>query len=344
MNRILCSLFLFFSAAMIFPEPLLFRSNAMGMTLERINHIRRDEFDFILTVEKSPEKEVRILWEKDEEIKRWERITLPDGLEETYYSSGELDTVSTYNLKGDLLKERIYSEGMVDKTRVYIYENGLLVEIIETDSDDTILSTSAFSRSRAGRMQRVVQSFPSGEERISAYTYSSNGIVQEWHGTAEKGDLFRFNSRGETIAEEVWDGADMQRLRRFSYGEGGEYRLTEEDFVNGRTVRKLYDPEDNLLREFATEKGNLVEDIVNYYEEGLLAEKVRKLPGLKERWVYEYGSEDEVVKEEYFRNGELKKVIQYTGDNTYYEDLFRRGNAFIRIYYEDERKVKEEVL
>jgi hypothetical protein len=40
----------------------------------------------------------------------------------------------------------------------------------------------------------------------------------------------------------------------------------------------------------------------------------------------------------------LEKRTFYTSDNTYYEELFRYGELLIRVYYEDEAKIKEEFV
>ncbi len=44
------------------------------------------------------------------------------------------------------------------------------------------------------------------------------------------------------------------------------------------------------------------------------------------------------------RNLKLKKVTVYTGENTSYEELYADGKPFLRVYYKDGNKVREEVV
>ena len=71
---------------------------------------------------------------------------------------------------------------------------------------------------------------------------------------------------------------------------------------------------------------------------------LKSYPGLKEIWEHEYDQEGELKREEYVKNGKLKRVTVYTGEDTYYEDLYRNNIPVIRIFYSEDREVGEKFL
>ena len=61
-----------------------------------------------------------------------------------------------------------------------------------------------------------------------------------------------------------------------------------------------------------------------------------------EEWDYEYDEEGDMLKEVYTVKGTLVQITIYTGEDTWYKDIYKDGRVFLRVYYEKEEKVKEE--
>ena len=63
-----------------------------------------------------------------------------------------------------------------------------------------------------------------------------------------------------------------------------------------------------------------------------------------EEWRYEYAADGALQREEYRVKGALVKVTRQGPDGTRTEELYREGQPFLRISYEGEEKIREEVL
>ena len=128
-------------------DELLFRSNEMGMPLERIQDYRRDEFTYVLSVDKEEDTEISRLYTDGEITKKWEKKRGETGLEEKHYEDGELSSINKYDDNSLLLEEISYLEGEVSERRVYVYVQGLLKEIVLFNENDQKVWSTRFSRS-----------------------------------------------------------------------------------------------------------------------------------------------------------------------------------------------------
>ncbi len=324
-------------------EELLFRSNEMGMPLERIQDYRRDEFTNVLSVDKEEDTEIRRLYTDGEITKKWEKVRSKGGIEEKYYEDGELSSINKYDNNGLLLEEISYLEGEVNERRAYVYVQGLLKEIILFNGNDQKVWSTRFLRSSAGRLRKMIREGEKDEGRVSLFRYSTGTLMEEWHGTRGTGNLFRLDASGNTLSEERWEENVLTEHTEFFKSEEGKRSITE-NMQEGFAVYRQYDDRDRVVLERTTQQGSLIEEIIQQYEGDDLTIKQRRTPGLKEKWTYEYNQDGDLEQEEYVKNGNLIKVTVYTGEDTYYEDLYRNEIPVIRVFYSEDRKTGEEFL
>ena len=76
-------------------------------------------------------------------------------------------------------------------------------------------------------------------------------------------------------------------------------------------------------------------------------ETTKRGPRGIENWLFEYGAEGELVREEYRARGSLERITLYStqeGEGLRVEELYREGRLFMRVRYRSDQKVREEFL
>ncbi len=341
-------LVLFFLGGPLYGEETVFRSNEIGMTIEKISDFRRDEFEFVLVVEdngeEDGEEEVRTLYRDGEEFKRWVTSSLPEQRQVVRrYEEGVLTHETVYRL-GKTVEERFYAEESITEIHYYSYDENGLRSIEVTDGQQETLYTLYYVRTGSGRLKQVEKRTPEGTSIVSRYNYSKGSLIGEWHGKEAAGEYFRFSDDGYIISSEEWEGVDLVRVKQYMEDVAGSRKSVEKNYKTGVTTHVSYDEEDRVLYEKAVKDEKLIEEINYMYEAGNQVLKRVRTPGLWEVWTYRYDQSDELEEERYLRNGELVKVTVITGEDRYYEDIYRRGEPFLRVYYEDDVKTGEEFL
>ena len=115
--------------------------------------------------------------------------------------------------------------------------------------------------------------------------------------------------------------------------------------AGGFETEKKYNTEERLSKEIITKSNKTISETTYFYDDEGRKIKMNKVSdkGLEE-WAFYYDSEGDLDREEYYQRGILEKRTVYTNDNSYYEELFRYGELLIRVFYEDDVKIKEEFL
>lgn len=110
-----------------------------------------------------------------------------------------------------------------------------------------------------------------------------------------------------------------------------------------RRVVTRYDESGDPAEEEAWEAGRLVSTTYRSYgEEGeLLGIRVTGRQAREIR--YEYDEEGTLVSERELREGVVHRSVEY-GEDERVETRYRRGEAFLRVYYRGDERVREELL
>ncbi len=329
----------------LFSETELYRSNEIGMTLEQISQYRRDEFEYVLSIEALEEKKTLTLFKNGEEYKKWVKAR-----------QGGNQSIVTYFEKKDLISETVYSENRVGEERFYSeeqltelhkyhYRGGALSHIVVSNSEGEILYELHYLHTSSGRLKQVKKVIPEMDtEHVSNYLFSGGNLIEEWHGDEKAGDFFRFTDEGTLLSHEQWSGTALTAIEEQKRGGGTAGTVTVSENIDKGIVRYTYrNEEGRVIREKAEKNERLLEEIQFTYEGENLGYKRRHTPGLLEEWEYVYdGGELNEVK--YSKNGDVKVITVYTSNETYHEDIYRKGKPFLRVFFEDNVKVKEEFI
>ena len=312
-------------------------SNVLGMAISEVNEYRIDEYEYTLRITTTESGISRSLLHYGEEVKLW-IFDYEDGelLKEQYYEGKTLTEEIEY-LDGRVEAELFYGiSGLVQK-RDYLYEEDELSAVAVYDGEGELLYTDSYERSKSGRLRKLGRAGNSSTEE-SQYVYSRGRIAQEWHGLDGAGTLTRY-SDGNVLAEEEWDSSGLIYAQRKQ-----QNQVTIEDAVAGTSVEQVLDGDGRIIEEITKENGQTLLQTLYTYQEDLLSVRTEITATEKMVTEYVYDNSDEVKTAIHSKNDRTIKVVTYTGENGYFEDIYRNGSPMLRVYFEDGVKVKEEFL
>lgn len=341
---IVCALFFFIP---FFPgAEEIFKSNSIGMTLEKISEYRRDNFEYVAVLDRKESGEsVKTLYKNGEEHKRWIIDEVNGEKIETLYEEGNLTEQTVYLPNGNIKERTRYiDDETIEEQESYVYSGGELDHIVVRDGEGEELYTIRYEKGKYGRLRRMVRVYPE-KTTESIYTYGAGNVSSEWHGKGNEGDMFRFGKDQQVKAFEYWEGMDKVSVTEYRYSEGSREYSVSVDYLSKIVTKTWYDKNGLALRELKeTEDALVSETDFIYDDEENLIEKTLRRPGVREKWEYSYNGGDEVKTEIYYKNGTLVSEINYVNDSEYIEYLYRRGKRFIKITYENDIKTEETLL
>ncbi|MFP4426283.1 MAG: hypothetical protein ACLFPP_07485 [Spirochaetaceae bacterium] len=285
-------------------EEGLYRSNEQFLPIEPIGEGERSEYTYVM------------------------RVTVSDrGTERELFRNGELYRV------------RIETEGA----------DGLPREITTSDAEGTLLEARWYRYDRQRRLRgvevvgieeesRFLSGIPSGEAGLT------EEVLEEGNESERVRAVFRYDEAGRLIGRSRYrDGELIEEVsQEFS---GGAVRLRTEEYPRERRrVVTVYNEQGFPVEEEQYEAGRLVSRIEKSYDdEGRV---VRELVEEREsrELLYSYGEEGELTREEELLNGTLYRRTRYEPGDRRVEIRFRRGEPFLRTYFEGDSRLREEVL
>lgn len=346
-RRICLTAALALTAAAVRPDSVYYRSNEIAMPIERIGWFRVDEFEYVLEIEEAGGEEIRTLLRDGEAVSRLEVIERADGgRREIRRKGGLTQSVEVYDATGRLIRRERYDEdGELVEIESMTYRNGRLATSELRSPDGSVVSSDRYEYDSEGLLRGVVRVYPEGGERRSEYTFQNGALLQEWHGDDGSGILVRYGPAGRESVRESWDGESLVTRQRYEYRDSGVLeRSVIIDYENDTRTEISYNEDGQPVREERQSGDELVGTTEFVYEDGLLALRREETEaGIVERR-YEYGEGGEVSQEELYRDGRIVTRITYPEPGRTMEERFRGGEPFLRIYFRDGRRVREEVV
>jgi hypothetical protein len=324
-------------------------SNDIGMALEEIGGYRREEFPYVLVVEKEGGRETRTLLHEGEELQRWE---LEAG-EQRIYRGSELEQRLRYDKGNRLIEDRLFSDGLLSQRTVYYYNRDVLERTETFAPDGQLLYRDFYRLSTDGKLRRVTREHGDlRQDQRFALGDGAGGVTEERYGNSLERRINRYDQEGRLVEREYWYGGELLERERIQYRGEGDIRLSArlEELTLERITVRSYDDEGRVVRIEVSEGGELTERIVHVRDaRGRILETTKRGPRGIEKWLFEYATEEEPVREEYRVRGSLERITLYPvqgegGERSRVEELYREGRLFMRIHYQGEQKVKEEVL
>lgn len=303
---------LFFVAAAALLSPLslpaqegeLYRSNEEFLPIEAIGEAERGEYRYVMRVIESGRTIERELFRDGELYRRRVETSGPEGLPQE---------VRTVDAEGSLLESRRYRYDRQRRLR------GVEVSGVEEAS-------------------RFLTGYPAGAAG------ESEEVLQENSPEGSIRSIYRYDEAGRLVRRTSYtDGEAVEDVQN-EYA-SGELRLRREVYPRERRrVIVRYDEAGLPVEEEQYEAGRLTRRIERSYDEaGLLIREL--IEGRETReFRYKYDQAGEILQEEEYLNGTILKRVRYDENDRRVEIQFRRGAPFLRTFFDDDRRIREEVL
>ena len=348
-NISLIILILFFIQGSLFSNTRYYQSNDIGMKLKEINEADISTYEYILIIDKRSDQEKRNLYLENELIKRWE-LSLYNNKnvrEERVFNKEVLESLRYFDRRGRLIEEHLYSDNLFTQKTMYIYgENQELFQTKTFNNTGALIYYEKYDFNRLGMIRKVKRIWSDGRIQVSSFIYGKGRLVEEVFSTKNEMTISRYDDSGKLLIIEVWKKEDNIRNTHFFYKKDGSLESSlENNLAGGFETEKKYNTEERLSKEIITKSNKTISETTYFYDDEGRKIKMNKVSdkGLEE-WAFYYDSEGDLDREEYYQRGILEKRTVYTNDNSYYEELFRYGELLIRVFYEDDVKIKEEFL
>jgi len=329
------------------PQKTVYRSNGFGMAMGKIASYRRDEYEFVLEVDKKPGSEVRRLYRSGVEVRRWESVSIEDGRKrENEYEEGKLAATQIHGASGELLREDTYLDGELRQRAVYEYVKGNPVGVKVTTADGTLVYRDELRLSTRGALREVRRTYPDGGSAFSAFLGVSGVGGEEWDSLAGITLVIRYDGRARAVEKEQWKGETLISAEKLVFrGDSDLLSESAEDRPESDTrIERVYDEQGKLSNERILVAGKLTEQTDYVWDgDGRNTQKRRRGPEGIEEWLYSYDAAGTLTLAEYFLRGSLVKRTHHTSKGERNEEYYDQGEMVLRVYYSDDAKTKEEV-
>jgi hypothetical protein len=329
-------------------EKSLYSSNSLGMLSEKIQPYRRDEYAYVIEVDKSSDVEIRRLFEKEKEIRRWELRPIDGGTrrEERQFEGGILAARIVYGKTGETLLEETYVGGKLSQKASLEYKGGRLSQTRVTASDGSLLYTEKYVLSSSGALRQVRRVNRDGSSSISYYLGGNGRISEELNTVGNLTLITRYDNHARIVAKDQLKDGKLDSRQEFTFLPDAEELLasTETHFADNTRTDRHFDEKGHIAGETVTKAGKVTDQIdYSWDSSGNNTMKRRKSANGIEEWHYSYDAGGVLAQEEYYRRGSHEKTIVYTAKDERYEELYQEGELFLRVFYTGDAKVKEEV-
>ena len=336
----------------------LYRSNAVGIQGEWINPDDADPQDpepseYLLEVSFIDGTEIRRLLNAGEEIQRVEVIREGTTTTEEIFRNGGLENRTVRRDDGVLLHETRYSGGALTERWEYHYEGSLLTSREVFGQADELLYRESYSYWGTGTLRAIVKEEQA--EIRTEYRYKDGRLEEEWVSRPGESERFEFDGAGRLVIRELFADEELteQEVRLYWGADSGS--LLKQVVVSSgeRITRRGYDERGRLISERVEESGSLVSELVRTFGEEFLVLEVETDGDGERRWEYQYTEEGERERVAYREDGQLVEVRYLVLDASDLPDevqadrmteLFNRGEPILRIYYEGQQRLREEVI
>ncbi len=328
-------------------EASAYRSNAFGMQLEPLPSYRRDEYRWVLEVARSSGGEIRKLFDKGKEARRWEVSGVTGGgTEEREIADGALAARRLYSPAGELLEEDQYTKGSLTQKSLYSYDASRLRRLRVLSGDGKTLYTQEYFYTLRGALREVRRMEPGGSTRDSSFVAGSTGLSEERNSIGDIAFISHYDGNGKVIEREKRGKDGAISIEEYQYREDSDHLLssTEKEPGSGRTTQRSYDKDGRLVLETVSSGKKALEEFTYTRDEkGREIARTRRGPAGLEQWKYILDSSGKKIREEYLRRGSLAKVTVYGEGNARTEELYESGQLFLKAYFDGDHRLKEEV-
>ncbi len=312
-------------------------SNPLGMVLRSVTRYEKGTHPWILEIKTGEDgSEIRILYHNGSVEKKYVKRTGESGTVLSVWQNDRMISRTEYSGRY-IVRESVFRENGDVDTTVYT-RDGDRVKSVSRFKNDVLVFTDTYVTGFNGRLYQVRRVYPDGRKDVFGVRYSDGEVASEWSREGDRSSIYYFENN-DLVGIQEYEGDKLVSYEEKS-GDGSGV-TTGRDITKEETTVRKYDDKNRLVYQevFGRDK-NIV---ISYkYSDDLLAEKVVKTPGNREKHVYSYDSGGNLLKEEVYVNNTLQKIIKPLGDGKMEETVYKNGVPLLKVVTKDGVEVSGE--
>jgi hypothetical protein len=329
-------------------ETRLYRSNDFGMLLQPIEPYMRGQYDWVMQVQTDDGSEVRRLFDKGAEVRRWEIAWAKAGAQkvERELTGDTLVARRVYDASGLLLQEESYDAGVLAEKALLSYAGTRLVRKRLVDAGGDTKYSEEYLYAANGSLREVRRVGAPDDARMSAWIMGSTGLAESRSTVGESVYVDRYDARGRlACSEQSTGGLVISRIDfRFQTDSDSLASSTEKRPGEETVIERIYDAEGRIVSQATTTKGAVTETVAyRRNDRGDVTVKTRRSADGLETWRYTVDDAGRVSREEYFLRGSLATVTVYGEGSLKTEELYKDGEMVLRISWDGDTRLSEQV-
>ncbi|MFO7849173.1 MAG: hypothetical protein R6V67_04350 [Spirochaetia bacterium] len=315
-----------------------YRSNAVGMKLEKISPDQTPEFVLKIRTLPSGTREEVLLQQGEEvytiRVKKRGRETV-----EQEFRDG-VKVRETRKKSGRPVYEWEKGEDNEAREREYRWDGESLLSYTERIGDKE--NEVVYLTGSEGRLGQVREN-----GKITSYVHSEEGELSgEWISSGDKDEIISYGTGGRYTVQ-LWNREELVSSK-ISIPENGALRVIQKDESTGEEVTEIYDEEDRLREKTIRKEGILTRETYSY-NNGRLTEKTLRSPKRDRVFLYSYDEEGELRRVDVREDGRRSKKIIYRGGDDQEsgereEVIYRNEKPLYRDVYRGEELILRESI
>ncbi|HAK44555.1 MAG TPA: hypothetical protein DCO79_01355 [Spirochaeta sp.] len=337
MKRIVSVILLLSTALFCFAEDY-YESNILGMKLKQLESPETAGTDYILTIKiDDVGNEIRFL-DKDR-IRVSKTELFREGARLTEQTEEADRSIRVVRENGIIVSEFTERSDGSSELIDYSYTGRRLISTAVSIDGERAYSDSYYYTD-SGRLLDVERNYSSSPDKLSLSFIFDNGRISSfWMNSEDRGNYIRFDSEG-IVLNEIFGSDGWNETREYSRLSDGRQVELIRNIDDGTSVTLTYDAENRLLDSLSRDSEGriLVESEWQYKSGRLISYKIRKELSL-ELFIFEWSGEGTLVKETYYKNGNIIQLTEYQDEDDFTELLYRNGTAVLKIIYADGERI-----
>ncbi|MEM5948893.1 hypothetical protein WKV44_10110 [Spirochaetia bacterium 38H-sp] len=336
-------LFVFFLPFAVYSQVSWYGSVASGQVIKEISDFERDEFDYVLSIEHKENIEERILYRKNETVKRW-LISHENGVIRlvTYFSPPSVKVSETYYSETGRLEKEVFfkHDGTIDYIWEYAYKGTHLVSKTRyTGADKKKDFSLLYSYDSKGRLSYITDDIGGSEHR---YVQIGGRLVEEWHGKGNTGLLIRYREDGRELEREEWRDGVIYSMLTYEY-ENKELKKSIKIWPSDDKREETFFTDEKPVSSVEYQADFPVKKEEMEYDGNRLVKKIAIQPGKINVYTYVYDGDD-LKEERITENSRLIVTREYSNGLLSKEIIIlENGTILYREYNKDGEITKEEL-
>ncbi len=341
---------------MLLPASLLnaqqrYESNAVGSRIRALSSATPlSSYPYILVVSGVPPREREVLYNYGEVMREVIRRRAGNNTVETTYKNKTIVSEAHYDRNGRLVLEKWYAnEGLLLETLRYEYAIGSK-KIYATDKDGNERYTELHTYDLQNKINGIIRDYPDQRREAVFFDFIAELLLREEHISPDGRYLVRYDRWGRTAERFLVQEEELRSAEFLFYRQDDEGRTRtplssrlayyDSSIVEHRTY-------DSVGREITLEKiqdNATIERGRFEYKNRQLSRSVVYTTGSSTSQEKIFDSSQDVIEERWIDSGKLVRKIVPTSAITYYEERYNDGILFVKIYYENNNRIREEFI